>query len=104
MEPRPIPDRPRLGPAAARPRDRGAAAADRGRSPEGHGGSGDDPGRSRTSERHLRCHRTPLPIPAGDLKPAQGSARVTTLNITINGHAHGPTDVRDDLTMNDFLR
>jgi hypothetical protein len=29
---------------------------------------------------------------------------VTTLNITINGHAHGPTDVRDDLTMNDFLR
>jgi aerobic-type carbon monoxide dehydrogenase small subunit (CoxS/CutS family) len=29
---------------------------------------------------------------------------VTTLAITINGHALGPTDVRDDLTMNDFLR
>jgi aerobic-type carbon monoxide dehydrogenase small subunit (CoxS/CutS family) len=29
---------------------------------------------------------------------------VTTLSLTINGHAHGPMDVRDDLTMNDFLR
>ncbi len=29
---------------------------------------------------------------------------MTTLSITINGHAHNPTDVRDDLTMNDFLR
>jgi aerobic-type carbon monoxide dehydrogenase small subunit (CoxS/CutS family) len=29
---------------------------------------------------------------------------VTTLRITINGHAHNPTEVRDDLTMNDFLR
>jgi aerobic-type carbon monoxide dehydrogenase small subunit (CoxS/CutS family) len=29
---------------------------------------------------------------------------VTTLSITINGKAHGPTDVRDDLSMNDFLR
>jgi aerobic-type carbon monoxide dehydrogenase small subunit (CoxS/CutS family) len=29
---------------------------------------------------------------------------VTTLNITINGHTHGPTDVRDDLSMNDYLR
>jgi aerobic-type carbon monoxide dehydrogenase small subunit (CoxS/CutS family) len=29
---------------------------------------------------------------------------VTTLGITINGRAYGPTDVRDDLTMNDFLR
>jgi isoquinoline 1-oxidoreductase alpha subunit len=29
---------------------------------------------------------------------------VTTLGITINGHAHGPTEVRDDLTMNDYLR
>ena len=35
---------------------------------------------------------------------AQGSARVTTLSITINGRAHGPIDVRDDLSMNDFLR
>jgi aerobic-type carbon monoxide dehydrogenase small subunit (CoxS/CutS family) len=29
---------------------------------------------------------------------------VTTLSITINGHAHSPTEVRDDLTMNDYLR
>jgi aerobic-type carbon monoxide dehydrogenase small subunit (CoxS/CutS family) len=29
---------------------------------------------------------------------------VTRLNITINGQPHGPTDVRDDLSMNDFLR
>jgi aerobic-type carbon monoxide dehydrogenase small subunit (CoxS/CutS family) len=29
---------------------------------------------------------------------------VTTLSIIINGRAHGPTDVRDDLTLNDFLR
>jgi aerobic-type carbon monoxide dehydrogenase small subunit (CoxS/CutS family) len=28
---------------------------------------------------------------------------VTTLSLTINGRAHGPMDVRDDLTMNDFL-
>ena len=29
---------------------------------------------------------------------------MTTLSITINGRAHGPIDVRDELTMNDFLR
>jgi aerobic-type carbon monoxide dehydrogenase small subunit (CoxS/CutS family) len=29
---------------------------------------------------------------------------VTTLALTINGRAYGPMDVRDDLTMNDFLR
>jgi aerobic-type carbon monoxide dehydrogenase small subunit (CoxS/CutS family) len=29
---------------------------------------------------------------------------VTTLRLTINGRAHGPVEVRDDLTMNDFLR
>ena len=29
---------------------------------------------------------------------------MTTLAITINGRAHGPTDVSDDLTLNDFLR
>ncbi len=33
---------------------------------------------------------------------AQGSARVTTLGITINGQVHAPTEVRDDLSMNDF--
>jgi len=29
---------------------------------------------------------------------------VTTLSLTINGRAHGPTEVRDDMTMNDYLR
>jgi aerobic-type carbon monoxide dehydrogenase small subunit (CoxS/CutS family) len=29
---------------------------------------------------------------------------VSTLRVTINGRAYGPMDVRDDLTMNDFLR
>lgn len=29
---------------------------------------------------------------------------MTTLAITINGRAHGPMDVRDDLSLNDFLR
>ena len=29
---------------------------------------------------------------------------MTTLAIKINGRAHGPTDVSDDLTLNDFLR
>jgi aerobic-type carbon monoxide dehydrogenase small subunit (CoxS/CutS family) len=29
---------------------------------------------------------------------------VTALKITINGRAYGPTEVRDELTMNDFLR
>ena len=42
-----------------------------------------------------------LPVTAGH---AQGSACVTTLALTINGRAYGPMEVRDDLTMNDFLR
>ena len=29
---------------------------------------------------------------------------MTSLTVTINGRAYGPKDVRDDLTMNDFLR
>ena len=29
---------------------------------------------------------------------------MTTLRLTINGRAYGPMDVRDDLTLNDFLR
>jgi aerobic-type carbon monoxide dehydrogenase small subunit (CoxS/CutS family) len=29
---------------------------------------------------------------------------VTTLAVTINGQVHAPTEVRDDLSMNDFLR
>ena len=69
MESRPIPRRARIGPAAARSRDRDAAAADAGRTAEGHGGSRDDPGRAGAAQRHLRRHRPPLPVPAGDRKP-----------------------------------
>ena len=29
---------------------------------------------------------------------------MTTLTVTINGRTHGPVEVRDELTMNDFLR
>ncbi len=29
---------------------------------------------------------------------------MTSLRITINGQVHGPVDVRDDLSMNDYLR
>ena len=29
---------------------------------------------------------------------------MTTLEITVNGRAHGPIEVRDELTLNDFLR
>jgi len=29
---------------------------------------------------------------------------MTALTLTVNGRAHGPVEVRDDLTMNDFLR
>ena len=29
---------------------------------------------------------------------------MTTLAVTINGRAYGPTEVRDELTMNDYLR
>src|SRR6187551_3302902 len=104
MEPRTIPGRARIGLAAARPRDRNAAAADTGRAAQGHSGSRDDPGRSGTLERHLRYHRSSLPIAAGDSKHDQGSTFVTAVSITINGRAYGPIDVRDDLTMNDFLR
>src|SRR3979490_2328832 len=104
VESRAISCRAWIGPSTARPRNRDVAAADTRRAAEGHGGSGDGPGRASDPERHLRRHRPPLPIPAGDRQPAQGSARVTKLSITINGRAHGPTDVRDDLSMNDFLR
>ena len=104
MESRAISGGAGIGLAAARPRDRDAAAADAGRAAEGHGGSRDDPGRAGDPQRHLRCHRPPVPILAGDRKHAQGSAGVTKLSITINGRAHGPTEVSDDLSMNDFLR
>ena len=71
---------------------------------ERHGGGRDDPGRAGAPERHLRCHRPPLPVAAGHAGHAQGSACVTTLALTINGRAYGPMEVRDELTMNDFLR
>ena len=29
---------------------------------------------------------------------------MTRLSLTINGRAHGPVEVRDELSMNDFLR
>src|SRR5262245_44410372 len=29
---------------------------------------------------------------------------MTAISLTINGRPHGPIDVRDDLSMNDFLR
>jgi hypothetical protein len=29
---------------------------------------------------------------------------VTTLTVTINGRGYGPTEVREELTMNDYLR
>ena len=66
MEPRRLSRRPRLRPAAARSRDRGAAAAIAQRGAEGHGGGGDDPGRSGAPQRHLRRHRPPFPGAAGD--------------------------------------
>ena len=72
--------------------------------PKGIAEVGDDPGRSGAAQRHLRCHRPPLPIPAGHPTHAQGSALVTKLGLTINGRPYGPMEVRDDLTMNDFLR
>ena len=48
-------------------------------------------------------------VPAGDPGHAQrgrarGSAQMTSLTVTINGRVYGPREVRDDLTMNDFLR
>src|SRR5258708_7408914 len=104
MEPGTICRRARIGLAAARPRGRGAAPSEAERGAKGHSGSRDDSRRSRDSERDLRCHRSPLPVLAGNPSHAQGSAQVTTLALTINGGAQGPREVRDDLTMNDFLR
>src|SRR5207245_10012399 len=56
------------------------------------------------SQRDLRCQRSPLPIVAGDPSHDQGSTQVTMLSVTINGRAYGPREVRDELSMNDFLR
>src|SRR5258708_12410873 len=71
---------------------------------EGERGSRDGRDSSRAAQRYFRRYGSPLPILAGDATNAQGSAIVTTLRITINGRPYGPMDVRDDLTMNDFLR
>src|SRR5215831_12716713 len=104
MDARTISRRPRLGPAAARPRNRGTAARGREREAERHCGSGNDPGRRRAHKCNLRRNRPSLPCLAGDPGDDQRSADVTTLSVTINGRTYGPTNVRDELTMNDYLR
>src|SRR6478735_6370649 len=104
MEPRTIPHRSRVGPAAARSGDRGPAGRRPERTPEGHGRSGDDSGRGRALERDLRRNRPSLPFLAGDAANAQRGTGVTTIKVTINGRDYGPTEVRDELTMNDYLR
>src|SRR5437763_5975287 len=104
MEPGTIPRRARLGLAVAQSGDRNVAARRTERTAERNGGGGDDPRRSRAAQRDFRCYGSPLPILAGDAGHAQGRAVVTTLAVTINGRAYGPMDLRDELTMNDFLR
>src|SRR3979490_780722 len=104
MEPGAIPGRARVRPPRAGSGERSAAAGDAGRAAQRDGGSRDDSRRSRNPQRHPRCHRAPFQFIAGNATNAQGSALVTPLRITINGRAHGPMDVRDELTMNDFLR
>src|SRR5438105_10938050 len=104
MEPGTIPRRARLGLAVAQSGDRNVAARRTERTAERNGGGCDDPRRSRAAQRDFRCYGSPLPILAGDAGHAQGRAVVTTLAVTINGRAYGPMDVRDELTMNDFLR
>src|ERR1700676_5242041 len=109
MESRPLCDRARFGLADESAGDRGAAAARAERHPKGHCRSRDDSRRSGDPERDLRRHRSSLPVLAGppsDDQPSldRGSAAVTTMSITINGKAYGPFEVRDELSMNDFLR
>ena len=72
--------------------------------PKGMAESVMNPGRRRAVECHLRRHRPSLPFLAGDPRDDQGSADVTTLSVTINGRTYGPSEVRDELTMNDYLR
>src|SRR5262249_45423322 len=104
MESRTIRRRPRLRPAAARSRNRGAATCGRERKAERHGGIGDEPNDRRAHKCDLRRHRSSLRFLAGDSSHDQGSTQVTMLTVTINGRAYGPTDVRGELTMNDYLR
>src|SRR5437763_11826697 len=103
MESRPLCDCACLRPAAPRPGNRGAAAATR-RGAEGHGRGGDDSRCSRAAQRNFRRDGPPLSLPAGDPVHAQGSSVVSKLRVSINGRAYGPVEVRDDLSMNDFLR
>src|SRR5271167_3064498 len=107
MEPRTIPCRARLGPAAPQPRDRDLAARRPERAAKGNGGSRDDPRRPGPAQRHLRRDRPSFLVATGNPSHAQrgrarGGAQMTS--ITINGRVYGPREVRDDLTMNDFLR
>src|SRR6516165_6436302 len=104
MEPRRLCRRTRFGPAVARPRNRDFTAIGRGGSAERHSGSRHDPGRAGAAERDLRCHRPPFPVAAGHRRHAEAGTRMTTLKLTINDRAYGPLEVRDELTMNDFLR
>src|SRR5215207_3875545 len=104
MESRPVRDRPRERSAAERPRDRGSASVPARRLPERHRGSRHDTRRAGDPERHPRCDRSPLSVLAGHPGHDQGSALVTTMNVTINGKAYGPFEVRDELSTNDFLR
>ena len=104
LEPRRLCRCARLGSAVAVPRDRNLAAAGRGGGAKGYGGGRDDPGRAGAAECDLRCDRLPLPVAAGHRSDAEASVRMTALTLTINGSTHGPLEVRDELTMNDFLR
>ena len=60
VEPRTIPGRARVRPAAARSPDRSAAAGNARRAAQRDGGSRDDSRRSRNPQRHPRCHRAPF--------------------------------------------
>src|SRR5215203_1567438 len=99
-----IPCGPRLRPAPERLGDRGLASALVRRSAERYGGGGDDPSDPSDPERHPRRHGPSFPIPPDHERHAEGGAVVTPISITINGKPHGPLEVRDELTMNDFLR
>ena len=71
---------------------------------KGYRRSRDDSRRSGDPERDPRRDRSSLPILAGYRGHDQRSAAVTTINLTINGKPYGPFEVRDELSMIDFLR
>jgi len=74
------------------------------RSAEGHGGGRDDPGRFRrcSTPSSMRLGPPPASDPCRSPRTCSRGAHVTTLSMTINGQAHGPVEVRDELSMNDF--